>query len=477
MNSKMLATILLIFSSLKIINSSVNDAHNITFSIKPFNQTGLFTNMELQINGQFDFQNETYSTQTILDYSITGSKILDNFKTFPHNLSNEIINGQCMKNKESTIYGCAILLRQNSNSNSFNNLNFDYIPNNNSRENKQEFVNKLFEHYKYFEEQLYQNKYVEKIRNKCFQELSDFIWVFLPVSQNINIIHYFQGAKTMKEFEEIVNKTKQYKYPLKKQRGIDQGYQDLRFQHVYHYFLGDIQNQELASNNEPIIKLIKQIEEEYVFSENKKLIKILTDCLNENIHKYFQIIPKNISTYSDETDQSYNFTENSITFNSKDCQIQRNKQQNKYKYKIFKQKKEQQKIVYKILLYFGGDLNIISKKVESNLRNKILRIQYKQEENQYQQEETEICNEYLPLIKYSEENQKIDINLGKDIILDKTNQSITHEKKQQGIYFFTINFFLSNHEHQQIQTNNTIINEKKQQEINLSTVKLTKTQN
>ncbi|KAL4507659.1 hypothetical protein ABPG73_012347 [Tetrahymena malaccensis] len=440
------------------MNCSSAADENITFSIKPFNQTGLFTSIQLQINGQFEFNNKdfNYQTQSILDYSNVSSQVLDAFKTFTDTLSSEIINGECKKEQNSSDYICIIQLRHNSNPLSFSNLSFDYISKYNNRENKQTIVKKLFEHYKDFEDGLFQNSYFEKIRNKCFQQLSSNILVFLPVSQvndqrivdqliqnniqnRIKIIHYFQGAKTMKEFEEIFYTTLSYKYPLLNNQNDDMCYTDLRSQYVDHCFIGDIQNQEFVSNNQPILK---QLQEVYIFGERYDLVGSLTSCLNQEIPNYFQIISKNNQTSQDQIHEQYNFKENNIIFNSQEYEMKSIKQQiSKYKYNIFKQIKEQKKFVYKILLYLGGDLDIINSQllIQKDIRNKIFRIQYKQKTIQYQQTQSQICNDYVSLIKYSLENQIIDINLGQDIQLDKSNKTISYEKKQQGIYLFTIN--------------------------------------
>ncbi|KAL4480191.1 hypothetical protein ABPG74_020707 [Tetrahymena malaccensis] len=167
-------------------------------------------------NNQDNNKDFNYQTQSILDYSNISSQVLDAFKTFTDTLSSEIINGECKKEQNSTVYICIIQLRHNSNPLSFN-----------------------------FEDGLFQNSYFEKIINKCFQQLSSNILVFLPVSQmndqrivdqliqnniqnRIKIIHYFQGAKTMKEFEEIFQTTLSYKYPLLNNQNDDMCYTDLR---------------------------------------------------------------------------------------------------------------------------------------------------------------------------------------------------------------------------------------------------------
>ncbi|KAL4480764.1 hypothetical protein ABPG72_014539 [Tetrahymena utriculariae] len=411
--------------------------------------------MELKINGKFEFSNDfSYNTQLILDYSDISNKILDTLDKFFGNSTSENINGICQRRQHSSIFVCRIQLNRKENSRQFSKIIFDYISKYN--DNYQQEINKqkLFEHYKDFEDQLFQSSYIEKIKNKCFQRLSSQSFVFIPISQvyeqrivdqliqnndaknKVNVIHYFQGVKTMKEFEEILNITISQKYPVITKQKSDNFYTDLRSQYVNHYFLGDIRVQEFSQNNKPILKWLN---DQVTTDADIDLVDSLTYCLNQEIPKYFKIISKNNLTNANDL---YNFTSNKFTFNQENFEMQTvNQQISQYKYIIFKQNSEQKiRIVYKILLYLGGDIQIIDKKViQRNMKQNIFRIAYKYNIFEFQSNQQQTCNQFLPSFKYSLELQLIDINLGNGIQIDPKNKTIIFEKKKQGSYLFTIN--------------------------------------
>ncbi|KAL4480768.1 hypothetical protein ABPG72_014543 [Tetrahymena utriculariae] len=388
--------------------------------------------MELQVNGELEFNSKDfiYQTKSILDYSNFGKKVLGVFNKFANNSTSEIINGECSKEQDSSVFKCSIQLKRYSSPLLSRNVSFDYISKHNNKENKKVIIQKLFEHYKQFEDGLFQNSYIEKIRNKCFQQLSSYVQVFIPVSQvyeqkivdqliqnnfgnQIRVIHYFQGAKTIQEFEQIFNTTISQKYPLLTNQNVDMCFTDLRSQYVEHCFLGDIQIKEFAKINEPILKKLNELQ---IFGEEIDLLNSLTDCLNQEIPNYFQIVPKNNQINSKEIPY-YSFESNKFIFNQQEHEMQSVKQQ------------------------IRGDVQIINTQFfeKKDIRNKIFRITYKQNTIKFQSNQQQVCNDYLPVVQYSLENQIIDIVLGRDIQLDLKNKTISHEKKKQGIYLFTIN--------------------------------------